>query len=183
VIDIAKETGLGVTRADRHVERLLNGPDRGVAAPHLDLGHDPHRFTQLEEITVARCRIVERNHFTIRNTGRRRGDAGAAETGDHVHVALCLLETGGTFSRVIDDPFGKANRALDGEAVVIDALFQIVERTAGRDILVQLAEPGLDAFIAGLARDLDLLGGTQLLPADRGHVQTEAETLRFFFSH
>ena len=68
------------------------------------------------------------------------------------------------------------------QSLVLDALVQILQRTAFLHVRVDLADPGFDGVVADGRSDVDLFEQRQLLAADGAGVQAVAE-FRFALFH
>ena len=113
VIDVGQHAGLRMAAFHGHQHRLAQPVERFGKAPHFDLRHDADVIAQRQQraITLGHLQVID-----IGNIGRARRrcrDAFAADLLDEVHVAPRLLQALGPPGVVVDDPFGKADRAFD----------------------------------------------------------------------
>ena len=143
--------------------------------PNLQLRHDAHRAAEFQQRAVALAGLAQVETRNGLGPGRRRSDPPAAKLRDGVHVVLHLLDALGPLSVVVNDPRGEADRALDREPAVGDEAAKVLERLACVGVLLDAAEPGLDAGVAGLGGDLDLLGDRQFEAHQGARVQTKAQ--------
>lgn len=177
VVDVGQDAGPRVARLDGDERCLAEPAQRFGMAPDLNLGHDAELLAEFEQGAVALGDSVEVDVGAVGDAYRRRGEAEAADLADHLHVPPRLLEGLLAAGVVIDGPLEEADGALDAQAEVVDPLAQVGERAAVGDVAVELADPGLDAVVAGLGCDRHLLGKRKLLSLEGAGVEAVAERL------
>src|SRR5947207_2004742 len=103
----------------------------------------------------------------LRRAGWWSGDMRSANRTDQVHILPGLLQAGGAPLFIIDNPFGKADRAGHLQAAIDDALAKVADAAAALLVLPQLANPRLNGVVARLGRQIHLIWHPKLLPAHR----------------
>ena len=152
--------------------------ERRREAPDFELRNDFHADAQIQQRAKPLGGVQQVDVRVARRAGRWSGDVRSADRSNQVHVAFRGFQAGQALGIVVHDPFREANGAGHLQAVVGNPLAEVAEAATILDVFIQLVEPGLDRVVAGLRRQIDLLGHTQLLPADRAHVERELNARR-----
>ncbi|OPZ16733.1 MAG: hypothetical protein BWZ10_01360 [candidate division BRC1 bacterium ADurb.BinA364] len=176
VIDIEQQPGGRMPGFDGDIGRFAQARQRRRGAPELQHRGHAQSFADFQQNAIALGEFVQSGARRFVEAGRRGGDAGSADRGDHRRFLLELLEGFGADFFVAGGPARKADRAFDGQAGVLEARFQFGQGAALVAILRQIAGPGLDSIIAGLRGDFDLaLDRQRILASNRGGVEAIAE--------
>ena len=180
VVNVTQEAGFGVSALDGNAEGRANTPDDRVAAPHLDLGDHPHRFSQFNKGSVSFGCGLQFDGVISWSPCRRCCHALAANLSQHVHLTLGLLQSGLALGYVVDDPWGKTNGTFDGHPMVFNALSQVFQGPASFNKGVETIKPRFHRVVARFASDFDFLLDPQFLSTDGTGVQAVAKdaTLR-----
>src|SRR5437879_6514995 len=88
--------------------------------PKLELWHDPELVANLQQRAIALHRFAELQAGLVRGSGRRRRKTASTKFRNHTHFSLGALHSFSSALIIINDPFRKADRALERKSGIGD---------------------------------------------------------------
>ena len=159
VVDVGQDAGLGVVGRDRHLGGLAERAEGLRSAPDLDLRDDARSCRRVRagrgsarRPGAGRCRAGRSRRPGARRAACRRSGGPSPCSASPRRTPLRRRASSSTTQS--KKPMALSTR----QAEVADPLAQVVERAARLDVVVELANPGLDRLETGLRGEFGLLG-------------------------